>query len=284
MVSVDWKDLTALVVTQPVDQLREGLPVDAHAHLHGTPLVSAALDAAAFNFRRFASSSRGLAGMLLLAEMDDEMVYESLLGMERLDDWSISRIDNEPQTLIARRADQRIAIVCGRQIRTAEGLEIAALGTRQRYSDGRSFSESLDEVLRSDAVATVPWGFGKWTGSRGAQVRSLLAFPPPARVYLVDSANRGIPIGEPAPLRRAKALGLAVLAGSDPFPLWNDHLRLGSFGFLAGCERDARRPWAALKGWLDGATGSPPFYGQRCSALKFLANQVGIQIYNYRYR
>ena len=257
-----------------------GWPVDAHVHLHRLDAVPATLDAAAANFQRAAPGREGLLGGLLLTQTAREQVFEALNGRDQVGDWQFERVADEPETLLARRGSRTMALVCGRQVRAADGLEVAALGTRQSFVDGRPFAESLAAVLESGAVAAIPWGFGKWTGRRGRVVETTMVNQAQGRVFLGDSGGRAALLGVPTLIRSARARGIPVLAGTDPFPFAGDHRRVGSFGFLAEIEPDPRGPWRALRAWLRSVSTSPALYGRPSGPVRFAINQVGVQFYN----
>src|SRR5690606_13042233 len=70
-------------------------------------------------------------------------------------------------------------VLAGRQIITSEGLELLALATRARISDGVSLAEGIARVRAANGIPVVPWAFGKWWGRRGEVVRAALASSDP---------------------------------------------------------------------------------------------------------
>ena len=257
-----------------------GWPVDAHVHLHRLPDVAPTLDAAAGNFRSLAPTGRRLDGCLLLTQMSRERVFEALVGQGMAGDWRLESVPDEPETLIATKDEHSLALICGRQVRADDGLEVAALGTLQTFADGRPFAATLAEVMDSGAIAAIPWGFGKWLGARGRSVEAELARQGDGRVFLADSGGRAWPFAEPALIRRARARGVPVIAGTDPFPFAGDRRRVGSFGFLAEVEPDPRGPLRSLRAWLAGLQSSPVLYGRPSGPFRFLLNQIGVQVHN----
>jgi hypothetical protein len=257
-----------------------GWPVDAHVHLHALSSVSATLDAAAAHFVRASGARRKLLGGLLLTQMAHERVFEALAGRDRIGHWRLRRLPEEPETMIASDEGRAVAVVCGRQVRAADGLEIAALGTLANFGDGRPFAESLAEVLDAGAIAAIPWGFGKWLGARGRRVEATLAERHEGEVFLADSGARSWAAREPSLIRRARGRGVRVLAGSDPFPFAADCRRAGSFGFLAGIEPDPDRPLDSLRRWLRSPHAVPRLYGRPSGPFRFLVNQFGVQVHN----
>ena len=257
------------------------LPVDAHVHLHRLEDVPRTFDSAIVNFRRNGPGTGGLTGVLLLTQMSRERVFEALRATSSVGDWRIDTVPGEPESLIASRNEARLALVCGRQVRSDNGLEVAAYGTMNAFPDGRSFDDCLRSVVASGALAAVPWGFGKWIGRRGEIIRAAFELAREAGVFLGDSGSRNALLPEPALLREGRHAGLRVLPGTDPFPFGGDFRRVGSFGFLALVGPDClTAPWRTLRGWLERQTSSPQAYGRPSGPLRFAVNQFGMQLYN----
>lgn len=261
-----------------------GFPVDAHVHLYDLDRVGPTFDAAAGNFARQSGRERGLVGAVLLVQTSAEQVFERLVEMEEQGGWRIARVPGEPQSLLAHSAGRSVLAVCGRQVRCARGLEVLALGTVCRYPDGEALDVTVARVQSSQGLAVVPWGFGKWTGARGRQVRNLLQGQPPDALYVGDSGGRLQWLDEPEIIRDAREAGFRVLPGTDPFPCGNDHRRVGTFGFLADLEPDTERPWSALRDWIEAQARSPRAYGDALGPLRFLYNQAGIRVHQIRKR
>ena len=258
---------------------REEWPVDAHVHFHSAGRVGPSLDAAAVNFKAAGKRPDGLLGVLLLTQANAEHVFETLQASPRARDWTMNVADAEAETLIARRGRDAIAVVCGRQLRTAEGLEVLALGTRAHYRDGLPLADAIESVQASGAIAVLPWGFGKWFGPRGRQIESAFVDGATQQLFAGDNGGRLKALQRPRLIREAEARGLRVLPGSDPFPFAADHRRVGAFGFMANVELSVSAPWRALRAWLLGRNHSPVPYGQACGPFRFAVNQLGIQLY-----
>ena len=254
--------------------------MDAHVHFHRMELVAPTLDSAARNFSMFERPASAVTGVLLLAESARERIFDRLRGVGMLGDWQFRESPGEPVTILAEARDRRIAIVCGRQIRCALGLEVLALGTMATYPEGLELEETLDRVTADGAVASVPWGFGKWIGRAGAQVAGFFSRGPRVRVFAGDNGGRLDVTGQPGLLDSARRAGFEVLPGTDPFPFSSDYRRVGSFGFLADVEPPAPAPWAALREWLEDQRQSPQAYGRALGPLRFAFNQCWIQVHN----
>lgn len=263
---------------------RQAWPVDGHVHFHELELATGVLDAAAENFRAFAPDASSSTGGLLLAQAAGERVFELLQATRRIGDWRIDQAQDEPQSLIAQRAGAMLVIVCGRQVRAADGLEILALGTCRTFPDRLGFQESLDAVLESDALTVLPWGFGKWTGARRARVRTAAERTGSGKVFVGDNGGRLGLAGTPGLIANLRLRGFRVLPGSDPFPVGNDMQRVGRFGFLADIDPDTRAPWRGLRAWLESRDESPRAYGRALGPIAFVMNQVGFRLRKFTQR
>lgn len=249
-------------------------------HFHRLDAVAATLDAAARHFGAVSGRTAGLLGALLLTQTATERVFEHLQGLPATGDWRLAPAASEPQTLLAQRGTSSLAIVCGRQVRAGDGLEVLALGTLERFADGLPLADAVAEAMRSGALTVIPWGFGKWLGSRGHRVSRLLESLSPADVFLGDNGGRLAWLGRPRLIRAGEARGFRVLPGTDPFPFARGYRRVGAFGFLADIEPPGTAPWNALRAWLQATPGSPRAFGRAAGLLSFAFCQVGIQAYN----
>lgn len=258
----------------------QGWPVDGHVHFHSLDAAAPTLDAAVRNFRYIGAAGGGLLGGLLLTQTSTERVFEALRETGEQGGWSFTVAAAEPETLIACRGAAALAVVCGRQVRAADGLEVLALGTQREFPDGLPFSEALTAVRESGALAVIPWGFGKWLGERGQRVERALEQAGRDAVFVGDNGSRLSWAGQPGLVRAARQRGFRVLPGTDPFPFAGGYRRVGQFGFLAGVRPPERAPWQALRDWLVSQAASPAPFGRATGPLAFVFNQFGIQVYN----
>lgn len=258
--------------------------VDAHVHLHRIDLAGKGLDAAARNFSLLGVPDRsGRRGILLLTQSQGERVFEELAVTSVVGRWKIRRSNDEPHSLLASDGENVVAVICGRQVRTREGLEVQCLGTLREFEDGMSLAEALEAMHDSVGLTVIPWGLGKWTGQRLEMLQGMLNWVEPSAVWLGDNGGRLGLIDPPPLLVGAERRGFRVLPGSDPFPILGDVGRIGSFGFSAEIELSERDPWRVLRDWLKSKPSSPMPYGTPMSLMRFLVNQGGIRVYQ-RYR
>jgi hypothetical protein len=256
--------------------------VDAHVHLYDGFAAGAFLDAAAANFAAAARALRLPAdtpGMLLLAESQGVDAFSQLAnGSRPAAPWRLEPTAEPVSLLASGPAGPPLALVAGRQIVTAEGLEVLALGTRARFADGQPARDALAAVLATGALAVLPWAVGKWTGRRGALIQELLQDLLTARLYAGDNGGRLAWWPRPRLLAQAERCGRPVLPGSDPLPLPAEVSKPGRYGFVAEVNLDRRGPFAPLKQWLDAQTTSPRPYGRLERPLVFVGHQIAMQV------
>lgn len=258
--------------------------VDAHVHFYGCYDRTTFFDRALTNFRA-AASVLGIApdpaGCLLYSESAGHHYFRRF--REDADrgaggPWTFHRTRESYSLVATRGGGEELLLVAGRQIATAERLEVLALGCDQDFPDGLAIGPTLDAVLDSDALAVLPWGFGKWWFRRGAMMDAVLGSLDPKRAFLGD--NSGRPKGVPAPrhFRDAAARGVKILPGTDPLPFASEVGKAGRFGFVVDGELDRDRPGESLIELIRGQREQPREFGQLESVGRFLRNQTLMQL------
>ncbi len=185
---------------------------------------------------------------------------------------------SEPYSLALLGNGKQLAwIVSGRQIVTGERLEVLTAGAFPAIHDGRPLADVLQALTSAGALAIIPWGAGKWLGSRGRLVERIASSPPMPGLFLADNPAR--PAFWPAPraFRLVERQGRPVLRGSDPLPLPGEEKRAGAFATMIEGEFDTDRPLASLKGLLEGNPGLRDL-GRRDGVFSFLRRQIGLRL------
>jgi len=267
---------------------------DAHVHIHDCfdldRLLASALDRAA--------ELRGPL-LLLLSESEGDDYFERLRRIaESSPDGAgqgtgealpsapsapvvrIRPTDETDSLLVDRQdgSDAEVYLVAGRQKVSAERIEVLALCLDPAEplcgeQDGALSIEALvTRTLDADAVAVLPWGFGKWIGSRGAKVAELARskdFIEQPRFFLGDIAHRCWPWPTPQAFRS----GSRVLPGTDPLPLAGLEAGIARYGFCVEGEWEPGQPVASLLRAIDGGCRIEPV-GRRDSLLATLQQQL----------
>lgn len=246
------------------------LHLDAHAHIYPFYDVPRLLLAALDRMPRVAPTD---LRVLCLAERADCSFFQALAQDEiRLpgDRWRIAAWDPTGGVKIRHLPDHReLWILAGRQIVSAERIEVCSLFSDEPIADGQPARDVVRAILANGGLPALDWAPGKWLFGRGKLVRELAAKFLPAQLVLVDTSLR--PYGWPAPglYRTAHKQGRAVLAGSDPLPFAGEEDVAGSYhcAFSIPALDDPARLVASLKAAL--AAGKLPisFGGRRGSPL-----------------
>ncbi len=216
------------------------VPVDGHVHFHDIRTSRSDARRGRANFAAVSPENRALRGVLLLTQAAGEHVFEQLSGGTVRGGWRFEGVVAEPETVLARKNGVAIAIVCGRQVKSRNGLEVLALGTCRQFADGREIEQTLADVRGSGAMAVIPWGFGKWLGARGTRVRTVLDANGESAVSVGDNGGRLAAWGVPALVRDSERRGFRVVPGTDPFPFGGDYRRVGCVRIPGGSRRRAR--------------------------------------------
>ena len=199
--------------------------MDGHTHFHPCFSWETFLDSTARNFsdvRRKQGVSAESPGCLLLTESAGADAFQSLLrnGVNGVRRWSLDIQDESDSILLRHESGETIIVVPGRQVVTAEKLEVLALGSIAQFPDGQPIRAVLRSVTRHGAVLLSHGGWENGGGDGGE---------------LFGDADRGAPGSSVLPWRQRRSCaswlprpwlfqtadnrGIPVLAGSDPLPL-----------------------------------------------------------------
>ena len=267
-------------MTYPPSGSRTRLVVDGHAHLRESSFARA-LDAANENFARVAPPDAWSAVLCLVEPAGQDLFAMWSRGAangalalgSRCSTWRARRTREEESLALERENGRSLALIAGRQVISAERLEVLAIGTSRAFAEGTPAGRLVDQIQRADALAVLPWGAGKWLGARGRSLRDLIRDSEEGSLYLGDNGGRPT-LWRPSHFKLARSAGIPILPGSDPLPFSGEAVRLGSFGFTTLADRfDPETPAAGLKDAL--RSGSTPVpYGRSMGAGRFLSNQV----------
>jgi len=271
--------------------------IDTHVHIHGCFPLAGFFDAAHANFERAAraqpgsrkSSHDGFIGVLMLTETARAHCFRRLSAWADgaadcvdsvLGEWRL-RHTEETGSVTAERHGQCLYIIAGRQIVTAERLEVLALGFEGFVPDGEPIRRVIDRVRSAAAVPVIPWGFGKWWGGRGKVVSALLKDHEALGFFLGDNSGRTAFLGRPAHFEDARRDGIPILPGTDPLPFPAESGRAGSFGLVMHQPIDPARPAAEIKRLLTSTPLGMNPYGRLETPLRFIHNQIAMQFYKH---
>jgi hypothetical protein len=281
-------------------ETRASLLVDAHAHFYDVFSVSDALDAASDNFVRAQAAAWKLggtdpsaptagppAGLLCLVEPPAgnrfdawaEAAEAAPVTLSRSPgSWRARRTKEEASLALEREDGAHLYVIAGRQLQTAERLEVLSIGLRDVSADRAPLAEVVESIQARDGIPVVPWGAGKWIGARGGILNAFLRGPGRGLVCLGDSGGRPGSWRRPRHLAEAAAAGIPILPGSDPLPFRREATRLGSFGFAVRVDEfDPMAPAEALRRAVREGRALVP-YGRSVGTWRFILNQARLRV------
>ncbi|MBB5716871.1 hypothetical protein [Sphingomonas aerophila] len=249
---------------------RRRVAVDAHVHLRGD--VTMNLRVAADNFATAGSD----VGAVLLTDSEAVDTFETLYsaGLPH----GICET-GEAISLMSQLGIRPVLLVAGCQVVTAERVEVLLIGTRRKLADGLPLEAVLRDAEERDVLAILPWGLGKWVGTRGKLVVKAL------------ERHRGVMVGDiparPRAFRSAllshpRRLGRRVLSGTDPLPLPKESNRIGTFGQIVSVKLNPIAPAASLIAALRSPETALETYGRRQSLVEMAGLQWALRRENKR--
>jgi len=228
--------------------------VDGHVHLHDCFGLPQFLSGTYENFRTAARRSwpgRVCTCVMIVTDASEQAGYERLTRLDPVDDcpspetgdgWRVQATDENTSLLLGRASDEEMIAISGRQIRSAENLEVLAVGTRARFEDGLPMERLIRMVSEEGALPVIPWGFGKWAASRRRLLSRLLRDANLPTFFLGDNGNRPRILHRSRLFKVAEGLGIRDLPGSDPLPFRGDSGRAGSSGAVFEGRLDRKTP------------------------------------------
>lgn len=233
------------------------LVADTHVHLHPGYDLGAALASLCANLAGHGEEVR--AGFL--AERSGCRVFAALRDSSLRPGGSIA-VQRLPEAgaLLLESEGRQAYLFDGRQIVTAERVEVLALGADIDLADGQPAERVIAAVRAADGVPVLGWSPGKWSGARGRLVGDLLRCSTPGELLLGDTALRPRRSFEPRLMREARRRGLGVIAGTDALPLPREERLLGTYATVFEGPFDPERPLQSARHLLR----SPSAYVGTC--------------------
>ena len=264
--------------------------VDAHVHFRKCFDIGKLLSQAATNFKKYSGLPNDISqsnlGCLLLTETDDEEWFPEYYrrtvkssGKFLFENgWTLKNTSENFSLQAVHCSGEKLMIFAGRQIVTRENLEVLALLTPDKISDGLSLENTLKEAISIRSIPVLPWGVGKWLGIRGKLVRRYLLQNDSKSVFLGDNGGRPLGWNRPPLFKLADKKGIAIFPGTDPLPLRSEYRRVGSFGFKIRGELNPQRPGETLYQQLSSFAYPIETYGRLDTPWSFCKNQISLRL------
>ncbi|HMK65312.1 MAG TPA: hypothetical protein VK564_05915, partial [Thermodesulfobacteriota bacterium] len=130
---------------------------DGHVHIHECFDFRRLLDRALNNFRR--EAGRPFLGLLFLTDIKPKGSFLTLQkeltekgGEQRLGPWTIQTTGEDLSLAAQITPEERLFLIAGRQLKTAEGLEVLALGTLGQLEEGYSLITMAQKIILSGGL------------------------------------------------------------------------------------------------------------------------------------
>jgi len=267
--------------------------VDAHVHIYPCFHLESFLIEALKNFENafgrpslpFGKHENDSAA-LVLTESKHENQFAHLLRLSKNitetfgslgKDWVVYPTKESHSLYISNKNSQGIFIIAGQQIITKENIEVLSVGTTAKIEHRKPADVTLKQLNEIKSLAVIPWGIGKWMGTRGKIVENLIERDFGFNIYIGDNGNRPIIWPRPTLFKKAGEMGIENLPGSDPLPIHSHEGRAGSYGFSLNGSLDPDYPIRSLKSMLANGSQRPKTYGKQRRTTAFLSNQFLMQ-------
>lgn len=288
---IAYKVKTNRIVRQAIVMtINNTIFVDGHVHIYNCFALPELLDSAHRNFSEVAQRSGagpGFTGVLMLTETRTDHWFQQMVPPSGNNSgepspntipWTISLLPDKRSLLAIRDTGETLYLIAGRQIVTAEGLEVLALATDRLFDDGKPIVELLATIREQGAIPVIPWAVGKWLGKRGKILSDVLDMAQGKDLFLGDNGGRPLFWKNISHFRQARAMGMPVLPGSDPLPFTSEASRIGSFGFqLKGMISD-KQPATDISELIRKNETDIHTFGSLDTPLHFLINQARLRM------
>jgi len=265
------------------------LLIDAHVHVYDCFDFCKFFDFAYANFKSAAENlghADDFTGILLLAETSkDDWFYhlceyaggKDLPDGKKAGEWQFYHTD-ENCSLTAKSDDlKKIVVIAGRQVVTAEGLEVLAIGTEKSFQDFLPIKVLIETVKEKSGIAVIPWGFGKWMGRRGDILKELIEAAQNGDFSLGDNGGRPSLMPTPYHFNLAKKKRIRNLPGTDPLPFRSEQKRVGSFGLSCRAKINPNYPAQSTKNAITDNNCTTYSYGSLERNIYFISKQIRMQ-------
>ena len=207
--------------------------IDYHAHLYPCYDINTALEGA---ISRLSSHTRGSELTTLAIGLCERFDCDFFNQLESnpssiIPQWNIeSLVPKRVIRLSSKKHNTPLLLFAGRQIVTAERLELLCLGVDAKISEKIPFRDAVSEVKDAGGIPVMNWALGKWMFSRKPIVQQLLDEYSPQELLIGDTSLRPRTTITPSIMKKALNSGFKLIAGSDPLPMPEETSLLGSYG------------------------------------------------------
>jgi len=242
--------------------------IDTHVHIYPFYSISRALQAMLTNTKgQWVSTAIRIACMTERYDCDvfNQIKDGQVDGLDRI--FNIESEEKNILRIISKTSNESFYLIPGQQIVTKENIEILALNTALRVSDGLPAKEVIPRILDKEGIPVLAWGLGKWLFKRRSVVETLLTTYTPKELTVGDTSLRPIGWGTPTIMRQASKQGFHILSGSDPLPFSGEENRVGSYVSTISTGQNSYTAGEVLPQLLSNPSIVTGSAGHRCSPI-----------------
>ena len=243
---------------------------DTHVHLYPCYNLSRALTIAATNLNKLAGTEHCIRTVFLTERAGCSAFKQIKNGTLQLDlpNTVIVNSGGEESLSIVQNGSVLLILIAGRQVVSAENIELFALGRDLEIEDRLPAEEVLQRIIGSGAIPAFAYSPGKWIGARGWITDRILKSNRSAGLAIGDSSLRPSVWLSPPLFSAARELNLPIIAGSDPLPFAGEENLIGTYGILYNGHFDLNAPFESWKRILSEEKGAIKIVGRRSNLIE----------------
>lgn len=241
---------------------------DTHVHLYPCYNLQVALRNLVNNLGNLGGNAVRTA---FLAERSDCHYFADIME-GKAEYWGagfeISSACEDGVVVLLERGEPSLYLFSGRQIATAERIEILALTVDIEVTEDMPAEDVVKTVLDAGGIPVLSWAPGKWFFGRKKNVRQLIDSFGSGKLLIGDSTLRPMVWAEPLLMRVARSRGFAVVAGSDPLPFSGEEKYMGTYASVLDGPFDPDKPVTSVRKMLTTLGTRITRTGKRCGMLE----------------
>lgn len=254
--------------------MHKTLIIDAHVHIYPQFDLTQTIRSSLKNSAALGYSDA--INMWLLTERSDCQFF-SQLESTALNGFRFEKNSNTAITVKNNANAKVLYILAGRQLVTADNLEVCALATTFNQPDKKlNTLDTIHAVRQAGGVAAINWAPGKWFGDRGKIVQRVFDVMPPDELLISDTTMRPSIWPTPRIMAAAQKRGFRVVRGSDPLPFAGEEKYISSYATLVKGEFDSAQPEQSLISILTDPSINLSAIGRRSGPFVFMQRQKKI--------
>lgn len=250
------------------------ISADTHVHLYPEYPIETTLQGAS---RRLTAGAHliqkdlGAAGTITLLFLTDRKGFPDGRDLLRRADGKLRAgelVDLGPVMGYRGKFISPLYVIPGKQIVTAEKIELLALATETSFPDGEPLAVSYEKIVANGAIPVLPWSPGKWFFARGGIVGNFIRSANPEQIFLGDIFMRPGLWSAPRHFSEGNSRGIRLLRGSDSLAVPGEEVLIGGYGTAVEGEFDMRDPLHSARRYFS----APKFhhFGAHSSILHFV--------------